>query len=228
MDGLREFLHKGGFFMYLNIVVSGIVLAIIVERTWYFLGKGAVNARAFLEQLKKLIGSDNIDRALKLCAAAGGAPVARVAQAGLSRIHKGELAVATGIEEALVDVTPELRKRIPALWSLANIATLLGLLGTISGLIGAFAAVGSAEASKRSALLADRIAEAMYNTAMGLGIAVTCLIGHVLLNSVARKQIAELEAFAMKLENAVTEERGESAAEPVGPRGGEKKAAAAR
>jgi biopolymer transport protein ExbB/TolQ len=205
MDGLREFLHKGGFFMYLNIVVSGIVLAIIVERSYYLLGKGAINARAFLDQLKKLLASDQLERALKLCAAAGGAPVARVAQAGLSRMHKGELAVATGIEEALLDVAPDLKKRIPALWSLANIATLLGLLGTISGLIGAFAAVGSAEASKRSALLADRIAEAMYNTAMGLGIAVTCLIAHVLLSGMAKKLVADLEAFAMKLENVVAE-----------------------
>ncbi len=216
MDGLREFLHKGGFFMYLNIVVSGVVLAIIFERTYFFLGKGAVNARAFLDQLKKYLHADQLDRAIKLCQAAGQAPVARVAHAGLQRMHKGELAVATGIEEALVDVTPEIKKRIPALWSLANIATLLGLLGTISGLIGAFAAVGSAEASKRSALLADRIAEAMYNTAMGLGIAVTCLIGHVLLNSIARKQAADLESFALKLENVVAEGAGAEKQDPKG------------
>src|SRR5205085_5489511 len=141
----------------------------------------------FLEQLKKLLGSGEVDRALKLCAAAKAAPVARVAQAGLQRMHKGELAVATGIEEALIDVTPELKKRIPALWSLANIATLLGLLGTITGLIRSFAAVGHADPKDRTRLLSDGIAEAMHNTAMGLGIAVTCMIAHVFLNGYAKK-----------------------------------------
>ena len=55
MDGLRTFLHTGGFFMYVNFAVSGVVLAIIAERTYYFLGKGAVNASAFLDQLKAVV-----------------------------------------------------------------------------------------------------------------------------------------------------------------------------
>ena len=108
--------------------------------------------------------------------------MARVAKAGLMRMSKGEAAIATGIEETMADVAPELKKRIAALWSVANIATLLGLLGTISGLIRSFAAVGSASPEQRSALLSKGIAEAMYNTAFGLGIAVTCMIGHVFLS----------------------------------------------
>ena len=103
------------------------------------------------------------------------------------------------------DVTPDLKKRIAALWSIANIATLLGLLGTISGLIKSFAAVASASPEQRSALLSKGIAEAMYNTAFGLGIAVTCMIGHVFLSAMAKKQQQELEGFAMKLENLLVE-----------------------
>jgi biopolymer transport protein ExbB/TolQ len=141
MSGIAEFIIKGGFFMYLNVVCSAVTLAIIIERTIFFLGKGSVNARAFLEQIRKLVTANNVDRAVKLCSATE-APVARVAKAGLTRLPKGEVAVSTAIEETMADVTPDLKKRIPALWSIANIATLLGLLGTITGLIGAFAAVG--------------------------------------------------------------------------------------
>jgi biopolymer transport protein ExbB len=205
MEGLREFFQKGGPFMYINLFCSAIVVAIIVERSMYLLGRSALNAKAFLDQIRKLMQANNMDRAIKLCVAAEPAPVARVAKSGLQRIHKGEAAVATAIEEALVDVTPDLKKRIPALWSLANIATLIGLLGTVSGLISAFAAVAHAEPSKRSAMLSDSIAEAMHNTAMGLGIAVVCMIAHVLLNGYAKKQVADLEAFAMKLENMVAD-----------------------
>lgn len=204
MQHIAEFFEQGGFFMYVNLIASTIAIAVIVERTIFFLGKGSVNAKAFLEQIRKLVAANNIDRAVKLCSATD-APVARVAKAGLTRLSKGEAAVTTAIEETLVDVTPDLKKRIPGLWSLANIATLIGLLGTISGLIGAFAAVAKAAAADRSTILSGRIAEAMNNTFLGLAIAAVCMIAHVFLNSASKKQQHELEAFAMKLENLLSE-----------------------
>ncbi len=205
MQSIAAFFEEGGFFMYVNVVCSVIAIAIIVERTIFFLGKGSVNARAFLEQIKKLVDANNVDRAVKLCSATE-APVARVAKAGLQRLPKGEAAVTTAIEETLVDVTPDLKKRIQALWSLANIATLIGLLGTITGLIGAFAAVAKAAAADRSTILSAKISEAMNNTWLGLAIAVTCMIGHVFLNAASKKQQHELEAFSMKLENLLAEQ----------------------
>jgi len=204
MQGLAEFFEHGGIFMYLNVFCSAATLAIIVERIIFFLGKGAVNAPAFLEQIRKLVAANNVDRAVKLCSATE-APVARVAKAGLTKLPKGEVAFTTAIEETMADVTPELKKRIAALWSVANIATLLGLLGTISGLIKSFSAVASANPEQRSALLSKGISEAMYNTAFGLGIAVTCMIGHVFLSAVAKKQQNDLESFSMKLENLLSE-----------------------
>ena len=131
---IQTFIKNGGPFMIMNIICLAVVVAVIIERTIYFLGRGHINARAFLEQIKRLLASNNIDRAKKLCDATS-APVARVAKAGLNRVHRGEAAVAQAIEETMVDVTPEIKKRIGSLWSLANIATLLGLLGTITGLI---------------------------------------------------------------------------------------------
>jgi biopolymer transport protein ExbB len=204
MQHIAEFFEQGGFFMYVNLICSTIAIAVIVERTIFFLGKGSVNAQAFLEQIRKLVAANNVDRAIKLCSATE-APVAKVAKAGLSRLPKGEGAITTAIEETLVDVTPDLKKRIPALWSLANIATLIGLLGTITGLIGAFAAVAKAAAADRSTILSGRIAEAMNNTWLGLAIAATCMIAHVFLNSASKKQQHELESFSMKLENLLTE-----------------------
>ncbi len=204
MHNLAEFFEQGGFFMYVNLVCSAVAIAIIVERTIFFLGKGSVNAKAFLEQIRKLVAANSVDRAVKLCSATE-APVAKVAKAGLGQLAKGEAAVTVAIEETLVDVTPDLKKRIQALWSLANIATLIGLLGTITGLIGAFAAVAKAAAQDRSTILSAKISEAMNNTWMGLAIAVTCMIGHVFLNSASKKQQHELEAFSMKLENLLSE-----------------------
>ena len=96
MQGLAQFLEQGGTLMYVNLVVSIITLAMIVDRAIFFLGKGSVNAKAFLEQIRKLVLANNIDRAVKLCSATE-APVARVARAGLQRTHRGEIAVAQAI-----------------------------------------------------------------------------------------------------------------------------------
>jgi biopolymer transport protein ExbB/TolQ len=207
----QEFIRHGGPFMVINIAVLAVVIAVITERAIYFLGRGHINAKAFLEQIKRLLAANNIDRAKKLCDATS-APVARVAKAGLSRAHKGEAAVAQSIEETMIDVTPEIKKRIGALWSLANIATLLGLLGTITGLIATFDAVASASPAERQKRLSMGIAEAMYNTAMGLFIAVSCMIAHLILSAAAKKVVGDLESFSLRLENLLAE--GAPAAAP--------------
>jgi biopolymer transport protein ExbB/TolQ len=190
--------------MFVNLGCSVLVLALIADRLIFFLGKSSVNARAFLDQIRKLVMANNVDRAVKLCSATT-APVAQVAKAGLQRMHKGEIAIAQSIEETLVDVMPNLKKRIQILWSLANIATLIGLLGTVIGLIHAFGAVAAAKPEERSALLSKGIAEALNNTAMGLGIAVTCIIAHAILSGFSKKQVADVEAFSLKLENLLAE-----------------------
>jgi biopolymer transport protein ExbB/TolQ len=204
MQAFAQFLEQGGPFMYINLVTSVVVLAIIVDRLIFFFGKSAVNARAFLEQIRKLVLANNVDRAVKLCSATS-APVAQVARAGLQRVHRGEIAIAQAIEEALVDVTPVLKKRIQVLWSMANIATLIGLLGTVTGLIKAFSAVTAAKPEDKVTLLSNGIAEALNNTALGLGIAVTCIVAHAILSAASKKQTADLEAFSLKLENLLAE-----------------------
>jgi biopolymer transport protein ExbB len=204
MQGLAKFLEDGGTMMYINLGCSVLVLAIIVDRFVFFLGKGSVNARAFLEQIRKLVLANNVDRAVKLCSATT-APVAQVAKSGLQRMHKGEIAIAQSIEESLVDVTPTLKKRIQVLWSLANIAVLIGLLGTVIGLIKAFGAVAAAKPEERSAMLSNGISMALNNTAMGLGIAVTCIIAHAILSAFSKKQVSDLETFSLKLENMLAE-----------------------
>jgi biopolymer transport protein ExbB len=217
MSWLSELFEKGGPFFIINTFFLAITLGLIVERTMYFLGKGHLNAKAFLEQLKRLLAANNVDRAKKLCDATS-APVARVAKAGLNRVHRGEAAIAQAMEEAMGDAIPEVKTRIGALWSMANIATLTGLLGTITGLIATFAAIKEETAGSKQDNLTDGIAEAMYNTAFGLGIALLCMIAHLLLSSAMKKVIADLEAFNLRFE-ALLAEGAAGAAAPAGKAG---------
>lgn len=206
MDWIVDVFQKGGAFFVVNVFFLAIVLAIIVERGVYFLGRGHINAQRFLSHLKRLIAANDIDRAKKVCDA-DNAPIARVAKAGISRIHKGETAVAQAMEEAMVDVTPEVKARIPALWSLANIMTLTGLLGTITGLIVAFGGVAEVNPAERQQQLSAGIAESLYNTAIGLIGALICMSAHLIYSTASKKITADLEAFTMKFENLLGEDQ---------------------
>ena len=70
MQGLAEFFEEGGLFMYINLVTSAIVVGTVLERVVFIFTKYRVNAREFLNQIKKLVQAGNIDRAIKLCEAA--------------------------------------------------------------------------------------------------------------------------------------------------------------
>ncbi|MFL5263952.1 MAG: MotA/TolQ/ExbB proton channel family protein [Anaeromyxobacteraceae bacterium] len=201
---LAEFFREGGPFMFVNLIASAVAVAIIVERTLALAVKLNLNAAPFMEQVQKLVMTGNVDRALKLCGAAPKAALSRVVRAGLARANRGEAEVSKALEEALMEVTPLVGKRIASLWSLANIATLLGLIGTITGLIGTFKSLGAASPEMKQIMLSRGISEAMNNTAFGLGIAVTCIVAHLLLTSKSKAMIDELEYNAVKLENLLS------------------------
>src|SRR5512147_602454 len=192
-------------FLMFNLVVSAVVVTIIVERAAFQLGRYRVNSKEFFAQVKKLVSAGNIDRAIKLCEA-DDYPILQLVKAGLTHANKGPDEIDASLSEKLSELKPQSEKRIGALWSLANIATLIGLLGTVSGLIrtfGAIAAPGLSQSDKQR-MLSNGIAEAMYNTALGLGIAVFCMITHIILHTRAKAIQHDLEGTMEKTFNLLT------------------------
>jgi len=213
VDSILRFFKEGGPFMYVNIFWMACAIAVVVERVVTLMFRYNLNAEPFMEQITKLVLTGNVDRAVKLCGAAPNSPLARVIRAGLTRANRGEMEVAKSMEEAILEYTPPIQSRIPWLWSLANIATLVGLLGTISGLITTFQSLGNVPADQKQAILSNGISEAMNNTAFGLGIAVSCIIAHLFLTAYSKKMVETVELSALKLENLLSRRQaGETSA----------------
>ncbi len=208
LDGVLRFFQDGGSFMFVNVLLLAIALAVVIERTYALWFRYGLNAAPFMEQVQRQVTSGNVDRAVKLCAHVPNAPLAKVIRAGLLRANKGELEVAKSVEEAMLEHTPPLTHRISWLWSLANIATLIGLVGTIAGLIKTFQSLGNVPADQKQALLSAGIAKAMNNTAFGLGIAVFCIVCHLVIGSHSKRLVETIELHALKLENLLSR-RGE-------------------
>ena len=197
--------------MYVILAVSIIGFGVMIERFIFLFFKYNLNASAFMAQIQKLVIANNIDRAIKLCNAAPSAALAKVIKAGLTRANKSEIEIQNAIEEATLDVIPQIQKRTNSLAAIANVATLIGLLGTIFGMIGAFASLEEAAADKRQEALGKNISTAMYTTAFGLIVAVPCLSAHIFLTNVTKKIIDEIDQYSVKLENLLIS-RGKSGA----------------
>ena len=201
MDNLILFFKDGGPWMIPIAVVSVMALAIIAERIIFIFFRYNINAPAFMAQIQKLVMANNIDRAIKLCNAASQAALARVVKAGLTRANKGEAEIQNAIEEANLEVIPQLTKRTGSLGTLASLATLAGLLGTVFGLISAFRAVGKASAAEKATVLTGAISEAMNCTAFGLLVGIPTLFAFMMLNGMQKKIIDEIDFYSVKLEN---------------------------
>ena len=203
--GLMGAFKERPTFLVANLVVSAVVIAMVIERIAFQLSKYSVNSKEFFAQIKKLVTAGNIDRAIKLCDA-GDYPTLQLVKAGLTHANKGPDEIDAAMSEKIGELKPAVEKRVGSLWSMANIATLVGLLGTVFGLIHTFGAVAAQglSQSEKQRILANGIAEAMYNTAFGLGIAVTCMIAHLFLHQRAKNIQHDLDATQERVFNLLT------------------------
>ena len=214
MGAIAKFFVDGGPWMYPIALMSVIGLAIAVERFIFLFFKYNINGSAFMAQIQKLVMANNIDRAIKLCNAAPSAALPKVIKAGLTRANKGEIEIQNAVEEATLEVVPQIQKRTNSLQAVANLATLLGLLGTVIGLIQAFEAVASAAPDQKAAMLTKSISIAMNTPAFGLMVAIPALGVHVILAGITKKIIDEIDQYSVKLENLLIS-RGKGAQSPL-------------
>lgn len=199
-----EFIREGGFESGLVVLVAIICIAITVERWWKIQFQYSVDGRAFVAKLKKYILSDNIDRAISLCNSRSQALLPRVIKAGLTRAKDSTSDIQNAIDEATLEVMPKLEARALYLPTLANLATLIGLLGTIHGLIDAFRSGNAVDAVQRQQYLQSAISVAMHTTFLGIFVAIPTLFVHSVLQSKINVIISDIDQYSVKLINLLS------------------------
>jgi biopolymer transport protein ExbB/TolQ len=210
LNGIQGFSKNIGIFGYINLFVSAVVLTVIIERALFQSTRYSVNAHEAFVQVKKYVQANNVERAIKMCEGRGGAyPLLQLIRTGLLAAGRTADEIDATMSEKLAELKPAVERWIGALWSLANIATLIGLLGTVSGLIHTFGSIsGISDPAQRQSELSKGISEAMTNTAFGLGIAVSCMIAHLILSTRSKKILHDLDSTQEKLFNLLTVARG--------------------
>jgi biopolymer transport protein ExbB len=201
---VATFFKEGGIFMYFMLATAVVVIAISAER-FIVVGRAAgLNSRKLVDDLIRHVSRRDIAGARKLCRMSE-APAARVATAML-QVADGDLArLQAAADDAAVLALSPLSRRLPHLNVLANVATLLGLLGTISGLITAFSAVGAADPAQRSAFMAAGISTALNATAFGLIIAIPTLLIQGYLVGMVERVAEAADEVSIRLAHALSE-----------------------
>jgi biopolymer transport protein ExbB len=204
LSTVATFFREGGSFMYFMLATAIVVIAIVTERFIVISRASGLNSGKLVEDLVRCViqgdmaGARNIARLSK-------APAAQVADAILRVRDPDVVRMQNAADDAATLALPPLSRRLPHLNVLANVATLLGLLGTISGLITAFSAVGAADPAQRSAFMAKGISTALNATAFGLMIAIPTLILQGMLAGMVERVAEQVDEMSIRLTNAISE-----------------------
>ena len=133
-----KFFTAGGLFMLPILLVGAIATAITIER-YITLAKMSARNRRTWSRVEPVLMSGAFDKVRELTSQ-DDSPIARVLNMGLAlegAVRRRD-DVEKAMQESMMEIVPQLEKRTHYLATLANVATLLGLLGTVSGLIHAF------------------------------------------------------------------------------------------
>ncbi len=194
---LLNFMNEGGPFMWVILFIWILGILISIER-WFQFWRYDVDAEGLMIFVKRRVLLNKVKEGIEYCGR-GKAIVAQVMKSGLQRANQNKDQIKDAMETKILFFLPLMEKRMGLLALMANVSTLIGLLGTISGLIQSFSAVAQAEASVKAQLLALGISKAMNTTALGLLCAISLMVLHSFLQTKQNKIIGDMEHNSLGL-----------------------------
>lgn len=192
-----ETIKSGGWLMIPIITCGILALFIIIERCIYF-----YNIKKRDEKLLSNVNSSLAVGDFAACSVActeAGTPMAQVIKKAFDNRRLEERDLRDLVESEMDLVVPMLEHYLTPLGTIANISTLLGLLGTVTGNIKAFGVLGEGASMGDPALLAGAIAEALVTTVAGLIVSIPALIFHNYFVSKVNRHIVEMEAHVTSI-----------------------------
>lgn len=201
-----SFQGDGAIFMYSIFVPLIVAIILIVERIIMLYVKAGFSGKSTIGTVVDFLRNGDESGASDYVSSMT-TPLGKVMNAILENRKNGEDTINKRVEEVFLVETPKIQRFLPLINAMANVATLLGLLGTIIGLILAFDAVANVPAAQRAQALATGISVAMATTAFGLVVAIPTLFIHGILTSQSEKVLEQMDEVSAKLTNIVLLEK---------------------
>ena len=194
--GMWEIMQKGGLVMWPIALCSVVAVVIIVERLIYF-RRIRVDEKRMIERMRSALAKGHHDEALAICESSP-SPVSNLMRVGIEHRDDEPAMLRESILDAANMEIPRLERFLSMLGTVANISTLLGLLGTVTGNIRAFGVFGSFGGISDPGQLAKGISEALITTAAGLIVSIPTVIFYNYL-------VTKVNHIIIRLENRVND-----------------------
>lgn len=204
MMAFLQFMNDSGVVGWLILLIGIGTGIVIVERARVLYGRYAINAEEFMTRIQTLILARKLDEALVLCSQMEEKPLAKAFKTIIEKADRDDETIFQAHDIAMSEAVPLYTRRLHYLSMLANVATLMGLLGTIHGLILSFQAVAQADPAAKQALLASGISVSMYTTALGLAVAIPAMVFYSFLVSRQNQLVEQLTEKSSKLTELLT------------------------
>lgn len=176
-----DIIHRGGPVMIPIVMCSMFSVALIIERLYYFISLHlGTDIERFFQQLRSAVEAHEWKQVHTLCEGRKG-PVARVVLAGLAAREGNPQEIDDAMEGAAHEEMPAIEQHLRWLSTLAQVSTLLGLLGTVTGLVRAFQVIQSKTSAGNPVSpgdLAGGVWEALITTVAGLIVAIPTILAY--------------------------------------------------
>ena len=196
-------IEAAGWPIWPLILCSVIALAIIGERAWS-LRRSAVIPKQLLTQVVTEYRQNGATPEM-LARLSAQSPLGQVFAAGLRNVSSTPEVMKESIEEAGRAVALELERFLTTLGTIAAIGPLLGLFGTVIGMIEIFGS--QTPQGSNPLVLAQGISIALYNTALGLIVAVPSMIFYRYFRAKVDAMLIDMELQALKLVEVIHGDR---------------------
>jgi biopolymer transport protein ExbB len=193
-DRLSHFFEYIGAEWVLWVLLGLLALAVLVtvERALFF--RTRLDPKALSEQVIAAIRAGDLGAA-RAAVKDDGSMVPSVLRATLDAWDGGVDALEEVIAAATARERTRYEKLLPILGTLGNSAPFIGLFGTVIGILSAFAALGTGlEGAELKTQVMGAIGEALVATAVGLGVAIPCVIAFNAFKTRIKGMVGESEA----------------------------------
>lgn len=205
---MLSIVQAAGWPVWFLLLASFLAVALIIERA-LSLRRRRIIPEHLLDEVLALHRNRQItpEMVQKLEA---NSPLGRVLATGLRHAAEGRDMMKEAMEETGRAVAHDLERYLSALGTIATVTPLLGLFGTVVGMIEIFGA--QAPSGSNPQALAHGISVALYNTALGLVVAIPALIAYRGYRARVDSFVVELEQQSLRLVDALDPRRATSTA----------------
>ena len=150
--GLWELFSKGGWLMWILLLLGGAAVFIFVER-FMAIRKASGLDMNFMNRIRDYISDGKIRAAVELCRKTN-TPIARMIEKGIERIGRPMSDIQTAIENVANLEVSKLENGLPFLATISGGAPMIGFLGTVIGMVQTFMDMSAAGGTIDLSLLA--------------------------------------------------------------------------